>query len=350
MTGGGTAGHVTPNIAMIPKLEKDGHKIYYIGTENGIENKLIKNEGVDYYTISAGKLRRYLSMENIKDISKIAKGFVEASLHIKNIKPDIVFSKGGFVSCPVVWAAWINKIPVIIHESDLTPGLANKLSMPFAKKVCHAFPETEKYISKEKAALTGIPVRDKIKKGDKNKGLNLCNFDKSKNTILVIGGSLGSKFINELIRSSLDDLLKKYNICHICGAGAIDETLSNKKGYKQFEYVGDELSDLFAMSDLVISRAGATTLYELLTLTKPNILIPLSAKSSRGDQILNANFFKKEGYSEVIDEDTATKDALINTITKVFGKKNHYVKNMKKSNLRNGSDTIINLIKDISKK
>lgn len=349
MTGGGTAGHVTPNIAMIPELKKEGHVISYIGTANGIEKKLIESENVDYYSISAGKLRRYLSVENLKDISKIGKGFIEAYKYIGDIKPDVVFSKGGFVSCPVVWASWAHKIPVIIHESDLTPGLANKLSIPFAKKICYAFPETKKYIPEKKSLLTGIPVRASINNGSKEKGWSMCNFKEGNPVILVIGGSLGSKFINDAIRNSLGALIGKYNICHICGAGALDNNLNNIKGYSQFEYVTDELRDLFKMADLVISRAGATTLYEILTLEKPNLLIPLSAKSSRGDQILNASFFKKEGYSDVIEEDNFKKEILLSKIDDIYKNKDFYIENMKKSNLKNGTNTVVELIKNTAK-
>lgn len=344
MTGGGTAGHVTPNIALIPKLMKEGYEISYIGTENGMEKELITNEGIKYYSISAGKLRRYLSIENLTDIAKIGKGFFESSKHIRDIKPDVVFSKGGFVSCPVVWAAWFHKIPTVIHESDLTPGLANKLSIPFAKKVCYAFPETAKYLPVEKSELSGIPVREKMLRGSKRNGLKKCNFTSDKPVILIIGGSLGSQAINNIIRDSLDELLKQYQVCHICGKGSIDENLNNISGYMQFEYVSDELKDLFAMSDIVISRAGATTLYELLNLAKPNILIPLPKAVSRGDQILNAFFFRKEGYSEVLQEEDITKEKLISSIDNVLKNKQQYINAMKSSNIRDSISTVVSII------
>ena len=344
MTGGGTAGHVTPNIALIPRLKKDGYDISYIGTEKGMERDLITNEGIKYYSISAGKLRRYMSIENLTDIAKIGKGFFEASRHIKQIKPDVVFSKGGFVSCPVVWAAWFNGIPTIIHESDLTPGLANKLSIPFAKKVCYAFPETAKYLPKDKSVLAGIPVREKMLRGTKKNGLKMCDFTPDKPIILIMGGSLGSQAINRIIRESLSELLPKYQVCHICGKGSLDENLKNTKGYAQFEYIDKELKDMFAMSDLVISRAGATTLYELLNLAKPNILIPLPKASSRGDQILNAAFFRKEGYSEVIQESDITKEILISKIESTLKDKEAFISNMQSSNIRDSIATVIDTI------
>lgn len=344
MTGGGTAGHVTPNIALIPKLKKEGYEISYIGTDNGMEKDLILKEGLDYYSISAGKMRRYLSLENLTDILKIGKGFFEASKHIRKIKPDVVFSKGGFVSCPVVWAAWVNGVPAVIHESDLTPGLANKLSIPFAKKICYAFPETKNYLPKGKSVMTGIPVRSDMLKGNKSDGLKFTGFNNQKAVIVVIGGSLGSKSINKLVRESLNELLEKYQVCHICGKDGYDTSLTNLEGYVQYDYVGSELKDMFAMADVIISRAGATTLYEILNLAKPNILIPLPKAVSRGDQVLNAEFFRKEGYSEVLDEDYISKEILLNEINDVLSNQNKYITAMKSSKIRNSVDVVIDTV------
>lgn len=344
MTGGGTAGHVTPNIALVPALKDAGFEIEYIGTKNGMEKQLITSENIPYNEISAGKLRRYLSFENLTDVFKIGKGLVDANKHIRRIKPDVVFSKGGFVSCPVVWAAWLNKIPVIIHESDMTPGLANKLSLPFAKQICYAFPETKKYVDATKGILTGIPVRDTILNGSISKALSMTNLTKEKPIITIMGGSLGSKAINTVIRENLDELLKKYQIIHICGKGSMDNNLSNITGYIQYEYVTDELKDILAVSDMIISRAGATTLYEILTLSKPNILIPLPKSVSRGDQILNSNFFKSEGYSEVLQEEEINGDVLVNTIDKVLSNKNEYISKMNSSEIKNSVNVIVDVI------
>lgn len=349
MTGGGTAGHVTPNIALIPKLKAEGFEIEYIGTSNGIEKELITNESIKYHEISAGKLRRYLDWQNITDIFKIIKGFFQANKHIRKSKPDVVFSKGGFVSCPVVWASWLHRVPVVIHESDITPGLANKLSMPFAKKICYAFPETRKYLPKDKAQFTGIPVRDTITNGSKAKGLSMCNFNTDKPIILVIGGSLGSKYINSLIRDNLDTLLQDYQICHICGKNDMDNSLVNKTGYIQFPYVNEGLSDLFAMADMFISRAGATTLYEILNLAKPNILIPLPKSVSRGDQVLNADFFEKEKYSLVLHEETLTNEQFIDSIDVVIKSSNDYSSSMKKSEVKDSIQGVIDTIQSVKR-
>ncbi|WP_432662070.1 undecaprenyldiphospho-muramoylpentapeptide beta-N-acetylglucosaminyltransferase [Wukongibacter baidiensis] len=349
MTGGGTAGHVTPNIALIPRLKELGYDIQYIGTENGIERKLIEKEGIPYHIVNAGKLRRYFDMKNFTDTFKITQGLMQSLAIINKLKPNIVFSKGGFVSSPVVWAAWMNRTPIVIHESDMTPGLANKIALPFARKICYTFPETEKYISKEKSVLTGIPVRASLFAGEKLAGKKICGFDNDKPVILIIGGSLGSQVINKTIRGSLKSILNRFQVCHLCGKGNIDKNYEGMKGYKQFEYVREELADLFAMADLIISRAGATALYEILALRKPNILIPLSKKASRGDQILNAGSFKKQGLSHVIMEEELDKESILQGIDKVYEGRDSYIKAMSSNKAGNGIDEVIKVIKSCSK-
>lgn len=246
LTGGGTAGHVTPNLAILPLLRQEGWEVLYIGSENGIEKKLIEAEGVPYYSIPTGKLRRYLSRQNITDMFRVVKGVSEATKLLKKLKPDLVFSKGGFVAVPVVLGAKKNKIPVIIHESDITPGLANKIAMPFAKTVCTTFPETLKYVPKEKGIHTGTPIRAELFTGDRQKGLEACGFDGTKPVLLQMGGSLGAVKLNDALRESLPSLLKDFDIIHLCGKGHKEESLEGTKGYRQFEYVTDGLADLFA--------------------------------------------------------------------------------------------------------
>ena len=299
LTGGGTAGHVTPNIALLPKLRELGYEIHYIGSYDGIEKKLIADFDIPYYGISTGKLRRYFDVKNFTDPFRVVKGFSEAKKILKQIKPDIVFSKGGFVSVPVVRAAASLKIPCIIHESDMTPGLANKLCIPVATKVCCNFPETLQNLPADKAVLTGSPIRGELTKGNKIAGLDLCGFSANQPVIMVIGGSLGAANVNKAVRDALPALLKDFQVVHLCGQGKVDNLLLNTKGYKQFEYVKAELKDLFAMADVVISRAGANAICELLALKKPNLLIPL-VSGSRGDQILNANSFEAQGFSMVL--------------------------------------------------
>ena len=215
LTGGGTAGHVTPNIAMIPRLKELGYKISYIGSYEGIEKKLIEELGIPYYGISSGKLRRYFDVKNFTDPFRVLKGFTEAKKLMKKLKPDVVFSKGGFVTVPVVIAASRRKIPTFIHESDMTPGLANKICIPFATKVCCNFPETISHLPKEKAVLTGTPIRQELLSGSREKGLAFTGLTPDKPTILIIGGSLGATAVNEAVRSVLPELLEDFQVVHL---------------------------------------------------------------------------------------------------------------------------------------
>lgn len=347
LTGGGTSGHVTPNIALIPKLKELGFSIYYIGSENGIEKQLIENEGIEYHAIKAGKLRRYMDVKNFTDMFRIVGGFFQSSTVLGKIKPDIVFSKGGFVSCPVVWAAWMRRIPVVIHESDITPGLTNKLSMPFAKKVCYTFPESKTHLAQEKACLTGLPVREEISRGNRLKGRKICGFTDEKPVLVVIGGSQGSENINKAVRQALDDLLKTFQVCHICGKGNVKTELEGTKGYKQFEYVNKELPDIFACADCFVSRAGATVLFEILSLKKPALLVPLSRNASRGDQILNAESFKKHGYSDVLPDEELSADTLVERITRLYQNRSQYVKAMSENQTGSAVDKIIEIILEV---
>lgn len=347
LTGGGTAGHVTPNIALIPKLQKLGWEIHYIGSYNGIEKKLIRDQGIPYYGISSGKLRRYKDVKNLTDPLKVVKGIGQATRLIRKIKPNVVFSKGGFVTVPVIIGAKLNGVPSIIHESDMTPGLANRISIPFATKVCTTFPETLNHLPKNKAVHTGTPIREEILEGQKNRARKICGFDQDKPVLLMMGGSLGAVRVNNILRSALNDILKNYQFIHLCGKGNIDRNLENVNGYKQFEYISKGLSDIFALSDIVISRAGANSISELLALKKPNILIPLPASASRGDQILNATSFESQGYSYVLKEEDMNKRSILDAINTVFIDRSNYIKKMDRSNSNNGIDNILDLITEI---
>lgn len=344
MTGGGTAGHVTPNIALLPKLKDAGYEISYIGSYQGMEKRLIEEQNIPYYGIASGKLRRYLDLKNLTDPARVVKGFFQAKKLLRRLRPDVVFSKGGFVSVPVILAAKTLRIPAIIHESDITPGLANKLAIPAAYKVCCNFPETLQYLPKDKAVLTGSPIRRELMSGSREAAFSLCHFTSSKPVILIIGGSSGSKLINDTIRSLSDTLLQKYQIIHLCGKGNLDEAFAQKEGYAQLEYASEELKDLFAAADLVISRAGANSICELLALHKPNILIPLSAAASRGDQILNARSFEKQGFSYVLEEEKLSDATLEAAITNVFDNRDSYIAAMKKSRQLDSVDTVFQLI------
>ena len=346
LTGGGSAGHVTPNIALIPALKKAGYDIFYIGSYNGIEKKLIEDYNIPYFGIATGKLRRYFDPKNFTDPFRVLKGFTEAVTLLRKIKPDIVFSKGGFVSVPVVRAAGFLKIPYIVHESDMTPGLANKLSMTGAKKICCNFPETLNTLPADKAVLTGTPIREELGLGSREEGKKLCGFTDDKPVLMVIGGSLGAQSVNETVRYALPRLLPEFNVVHICGKEKMDNLKLSVPGYKQFEYVKNELKDIFAMADIVVSRAGANSICELLALKKPNILIPLSTKASRGDQMLNARSFEQQGFSLVIDNDDLDEDILFETIQDLYENREKYIENMSKSSLHSATNTIVQIINE----
>ena len=346
LTGGGTAGHVTPNIALLPRLKELGYEISYIGSYDGIEKRLITDFDIPYYGIATGKFRRYLDVKNLTDPFRVIKGFAEARKYLKKIRPDVIFSKGGFVSVPVVQAATTLKIPCIIHESDMTPGLANKMCIPSAKKVCCNFPETVAMLPKDKAVLTGSPIREELAKGDKLAALDLCGFTANKPVILVIGGSLGAASVNKAVREALPNLLQDFQVAHICGKEKMDNMLLHTEGYVQFEYVKAELKDLFAMADVVISRAGANSICELLALKKPNLLVPLSAANSRGDQILNAKSFESQGFSMVIDDDDLSAQLLTEKVTELYFNRQTYMDAMGKSNQMGAIDTIVKLIEE----
>lgn len=344
LTGGGTAGHVTPNIALIPRLEELGYEILYVGSYEGMEKKLIEHAGIPYRGISSGKLRRYFDLKNFTDPFRVLKGFGEASRILSEFQPDIVFSKGGYVSVPVVRAAGLRHIPVIIHESDMTPGLANRLSYGAATKICCNFPETLSLLPKDKAVLTGSPIRAELLSGSRERGRSLTGFPEEKPVLLVIGGSLGSRAVNAAVRGALPELLEHFSVLHLCGKGNCDPSLDGTQGYLQYEYVSDDLKDFFALADLMISRAGANSICEILALRKPNVLIPLSAKASRGDQILNARSFEKQGYSCVLEEEDLTRESLLDAVKETWEKRAEYIESMEKSPAGNAVERITSLI------
>lgn len=349
LTGGGSAGHVTPNLALVPRLLEHHYTIDYIGSYNGIEKNIMEDTEVTYHSIASGKLRRYFSWKNFTDPFKVLFGTLQAFFKLGKIKPSLVFSKGGFVTVPVIIAAKLRGIPVISHESDMTPGLANKISMPFAKKVCTTFEDTLSHLPSDKGVYTGSPIRESIYTGNAKKGYDYTGLNNQKPVVMIMGGSLGAKAINQSVRDALDTLLLDYQIIHLCGSNNIEETLSNKAGYKQYEYVKSQLPDLFAITDLMVSRSGANALSEILALKLPNILIPLSAAASRGDQILNADAFVKRGYSYVLTEENMTKDTLIDAIKWATEHSSEMVESMNASSSKNGIDNIVNLINHYAK-
>lgn len=341
LTGGGTAGHVTPNLALLPHLRAEGWEVFYIGSENGIEKTLMEQAGVPYYGIPTGKLRRYLSRQNISDMFRVIQGVKEARLLLKRLKPDLVFSKGGFVAVPVVLGAKKNKIPVIIHESDITPGLANKIAMPSARVVCTTFPETVEYVPKGRGVYTGTPIRGELFEGSRAKGLAACGFDGKKPVLLQMGGSLGAVKLNDCLRECLPALLETFDVVHLCGKGHLEEALEGRKGYRQFEYVSGGLADLFAAADIIVSRAGSNSISEFLALEKPHLLIPLSAKASRGDQILNAESFARQGFARVLPQEEMTPETLLANIHILYDSRDAHIAAMRASHGRNGVEGVM---------
>ncbi|MGI6117593.1 MAG: undecaprenyldiphospho-muramoylpentapeptide beta-N-acetylglucosaminyltransferase [Bilifractor sp.] len=350
LTGGGTAGHVTPNIALIPGLLRRGYEISYVGSLNGIEKKLIEDIGIPYYGVSSGKLRRYIDVKNLSDPFRVIKGIGDSRRVLKKLDPDIVFSKGGYVAVPVVMAARLRKIPIIIHESDMTPGLANKMCFSSADRICCNFPETLKYLPPDKAIYTGSPIRAELKEGDAERAKAFCGFTNDKPVILSIGGSLGAVAINDCLRSIVPDLTKDFNIIHLCGKGNLDRSLDAFQGYVQYEYISKELPDLFAIADLVISRAGANAISEIVALAKPNLLIPLPAGASRGDQILNAESFERQGFSMVLKQEDMNRETLMNAIHKLYDTKDQYIESMKSAKQTDAVKTILDLIDECRKR
>lgn len=347
LTGGGTAGHVNPNLALIPLLKAHGLEISYIGSERGIEKELVGKTALPFFGISCGKLRRYFSWENFSDVFRILKGYSQSKKILRKIRPDILFSKGGYVSVPVVFAATKLKIPVVIHESDYTPGLANRLCIPKAERVCVCFDAACQHIPQEKCIKTGAPVRPELFLGKREKGLRFLGFSGEKPVLLIMGGSLGALAINQAVDEVLDQLLDQFDIAHIRGAEKLNPALKGKKGYAQFEYIGKELADLFAAADLMLSRSGANAIFEILALGIPSLLIPLPLEASRGDQILNARYFEEKGYSLVLQQGNITPQVLLDKIQQLWREAPKLKEKMRHSKMQNGAENVAQVIFEV---
>ncbi|REK76693.1 undecaprenyldiphospho-muramoylpentapeptide beta-N-acetylglucosaminyltransferase [Paenibacillus paeoniae] len=349
-TGGGSAGHVTVNIALIPKLAESGWSTAYIGSNDGIERRLVAElPQVSYHSISTGKLRRYMSWQNMKDPFRVVKGIFQAYRIIKKDKPDVVFSKGGFVSVPVVMAAWMNRVPVIIHESDITPGLANRLASPFATVICTTFPETARAIGEKKSRYVGAVIRENLKQGNADHGRSFTGLpDNGKPVLLIMGGSLGARRINEAVRHALPELTKAYQIIHLCGKGQLEGTI-RLPDYRQYEYVNEQLPDLLAMSSCIISRAGSNSIFEFLSLRKPMLLIPLTKQQSRGDQLLNAASFERSGYCKVLHEEKLNSESLIASVQDLSRNKQAYLRSMDQYDAQDALTAVYEIIMETAK-
>ena len=345
-TGGGTAGHVTPNLAILEQMDRKEWEVHYVGTADGMERGLIEGRpGITYHAVSSGKLRRYFDWKNFTDPFRVLKGAGQAHSLMRKIRPAVVFSKGGFVTVPVVAGAWLARVPVILHESDITPGLANKLAMPFASMVCTSFPETAEHMHNKKVLHTGSPVRRSLLTGDRKKGLALSHLTGKKPVLMIMGGSTGAQAVNEAVDAALDEILAHFDIIHIRGKENLKPQLT-QKGYKQYDYVTDDLMHLMAASDIVLSRAGANAIFEFLALKRPMLLIPYPLGASRGDQILNAKSFAKQGYAEMLMQEDVTTDRLVTSLRQIYRNRRGYIANMKKAGDRDTVGRIVEAIEE----
>lgn len=348
LCGGGTAGHVMPNVALLKHLQKHFKKIYYIGSVNGIEKDIIKEYPfVKYYPITTVKFIRSFNLKNLLIPFKLLKGYYQSKKILKQIKPDIIFSKGGYVSVPVTFAGKKLKIPVVAHESDFNLGLANKLILKNCTKMCCSFKHTAETL-KDKGVFTLSPVRDSLFLGNKEKAKQECKFINNNPTILVIGGSLGAKAINDCVFNVAKDLVKKYNVIHVVGKGNINKNI-NFKNYYQIEFCSN-IENFFALADLVVSRAGSNAINEFLVLNKPMLLIPLPKGNSRGDQVLNAKYFEENGFAYVLEQENLTEKTLLKEIDKLQLNSNKIKQNQSKFKGKNGTDNVLKVILENVKK
>ena len=350
LTGGGTLGHVTPHLALIPRLKEAGYEIHYIGTENGMEApKMRAVEGITYHAVKSGKLRRYHDWKNFTDPFRVIAGAFQSARLMGKIKPDVVFSKGGFVAVPVVFGAWLHRIPVLCHESDLTPGLANKLCKPFATRFATTFPECAEALG-AKAEMTGTPLRPELFHGDKAKGLSLLGFDGQKPVLLMMGGSSGAQSVNACLRKAIPELTPDFDVAHICGKGNLDAELEGTPGYKQIEFLDADLPDVLACTDLVLSRAGANALCEFQALGRPMLLIPYPKGASRGDQILNAKSLEKRGLCRVLLQENMTPETMVKEIRETWAERDTLTEALKNAPPANGTERVLQMIEEIRKK
>ncbi len=349
LTGGGSAGHVTPNLALIPRLQKLGWDIHYIGTRQGLERGLVEPlPGVTYHAIRSGKLRRYFSLQNLTDPFRVLAGAWEAQRVIGSLKPRVVFAKGGFVSVPVAYAAWLHHVPLLLHESDLTPGLANKLCAPLAKVVCTTFPEAARAMG-EKGVCTGTPLRPELFDGTRGEGLALCGFTPERPVLMMLGGSQGAASVNAVLRKALPELLRSFQVLHVCGAGNLDAALEGTPGYKQFEYLKAEMPHAYAAADVLLSRAGSNTLSEILALRKPALLVPYPATASRGDQIDNAKSLAQRGLARVLEQERLNPETLCEAIAALYAQRGELIAAMERIEDGDGTEAVLAQIEKAAK-
>lgn len=343
-TGGGTAGHVYPCLAIIENLNPDEYEIHYIGG-NGMEKDIIANEkNIIYHQIDTVKLQRKLTLQNLLIPFKLFKSISESKKLLSEINPNVIFSKGGFVSVPVAIAGAKLGINVVSHESDLSMGLANKIILKYCTKMCVTFPDTCN--GKNKIIFTGQPIRKNILNGNKRNLDFYKELNKNKPTLLVVGGSSGAKFLNEKVVKNLDTLTKNFNVLHLTGKNFSQKI--RHKDYWQFEYANN-MGDLLDCANIVLSRAGSGAINEFLALKKPMLLIPLSKKCSRGDQIENAKLFKQKEYCDMIEEEDFDDTIFITKLVNLAKNDKKYQKNMQQNVNFNANEKIVSILRENEK-
>jgi len=348
-TGGGTLGHVMPNLPLIEHYQQEGWDVSYIGSKKGEEREKIEALGIRYYAIRTGKLRRYFDWQNFLDIFNVVMAIVQSFFILLKIRPNVVFSKGGYVALPPVVGAWLMRVPIVIHESDMTPGLTTKLSKRFAKKVCVSFQNAAKYFEKSKVTWTGLPVRNLVFEANRARGLEVSGFDGTRPILLTFGGSLGAEFLNTMVREQVKNgKLSAYDVINICGREKLDQSMKFDN-YVQFESLADDFLHIMQAADLVITRGGATSLFELLAMQKIHVIVPLSKRASRGDQIHNARYFSELGVSSFIEEEEYTWEAMEQLMTTTLANKNNILDKIEQLEFANATQKVINVIQQAAK-
>lgn len=343
-TGGGTLGHVMPNLPLIEHYQQEGYAIHYMGSKKGEEREFIETRGIAYHPIRTGKLRRYFDWQNFLDIFNVTLGIVQSFFVLLRLRPQVLFSKGGYVALPAVVAAWLLRIPIVIHESDRTPGLTTRLSKRFARRICVAFQHATQYFDAQKVVWTGLPVRTAIFNASREKGLAVTGFSGNRPILLVFGGSLGAGFLNNLIREYIETpWLTQFDVINICGEGKIAHNL-DYVNYKQFERLGVEFIDVMQAADIVLTRGGATSLFELLAMKKPHVIIPLSKAVSRGDQVHNARYFSDLEVSSFIEEEDASWERVQALLEQSYQNRAALISSMKQLEFAQATQKVIEVI------
>lgn len=349
-TGGGTAGHVTPSFALIELAQADGHEVVYFGTPDGIERELVARlSGVKYVEIPSERLRRYADVRNLIAPFRVARGMGLAAVRVQLAAPDVLFSKGGFVAFPAVVGAWFNRVPIVVHESDITSGLANRMSFPFATTICTGFEQTARQMNKPNVLYTGSPVRAAFDQADPEAARAHFGLDAQRPVVVIFGGSQGARHINEVTREALGALTERAQVVHVCGKGNLDPALDATPGYHQAEYVHELFPALLKAADVVIARAGANSIAELIKLQRPAVLIPLPVASSRGDQLANAEDFVRSGFGQLVRDEALTAQTLLTALDAAMDNRAAHIAAMAKNPATDAARVIYKLLLDLAR-